>query len=590
MGLYGGKRLTETLETEMVTDRFLKELKKGRNTPNVVLELGLKDGTRFLGLHGGRPGQVHYRADASYRADADIFAVGSDTLHFIDPVLKSVSSLQNRIDPAKGFATRGELKVVIAGRENFRGLLSGEYLKNTPVVRKDGFLAPGFTYGDYAETFSGVISNWSRKGDELTLTIADSLADVGRQIIPESKASGAQWLDYTGRHPVEIMKDILVQRLGLDASRVDTLRFDTEGSLWLNGWVFSRVLTEPIEANRILNELQIETNSFIVHDGLTVNFKVFAPSPPGSVVEEWRDETHIIESTLTQESGYRDRFFNSVVVYFDHKDSGDNASDYESAVIAADAASQDPSQWNEVSTKIIKSKWIRSLTQTQPVGITGTVLSHISKSNGPGSAVLHFSHDAGGSHSFRWAAPGDGLGQTVKVSSSGKYTLYSADTSRWAKIVVDYASLPLQTMIDIITITPLKGLSMASQLAQKILNRYRDPVSTVRFEMDLNNMVFDGELIRPGDFKDITTDEASELGVSSWKKERVMITKVRPDMGRHRVSVEAVETKMYRRYGFVVPPGQPDYPMATKAERERAYIGDGANRVNGGTEDGYVIW
>ncbi len=240
--------------------------------------------------------------------------------------------------------------------------------------------------------------------------------------------------------------------------------------------------------------------------------------------------------------------------------------------------------------KIIKSKWIRSYAQNQPAAITGTVVSHVYKSNGQGTGVLTFTYDAGGSHSFQWAAPGDSAGSPAKVSSSGKYTLYSADTSRWVRIVVDYTGLPSQGASDTITITPLNGLSMASQLAQKLLNRYRDPVSAISFEMDINNMVFDGEFIRPGDFKDITTDEASELGSGAWTKERVMITRVRPDMSRHRVRVEAVETKMYRRYGFVAPAGQPDYPAATPSERERAYIGDSSNKVNGGTEDGYVIW
>ncbi len=574
----------------MVRQRFLDELNKSENRPDIVLELGLKGGTRYLGLHGNRPNVVHYRADASYRADADIFAVGSDTLHFIDPVLKSVSSLQNRIDPSKGFATRGELKAVISGRENFRSIISDEFLKNTPVIRKDGFIAPDFTYGDYAPTFSGVISDWSRKGDELTLTIADTLADVGSLQIPVSNPDGTQWLDYTNRNPVEIMKDLLINKLGMDMSTIDTLSFDSESSLWLNGWSFSRVLTEPVEANKILNELQIETNSFIVHDGLRVNFKVFSPPPPGTVVEQWSEGTHIIENTLAQDSGYRDKFFNRVVVYFDYKGSGESTDNFESAVIAADAASQDPSQWNEISTKTIKSKWIRSLTHTQPVNITGATLYHLSKNNGPGAGALTFTPSANGSHTLQWAPPGEAAGGAVSLSSSGRYTLYSSNGSKWVKLVVDYGSLPTQGKSDTITIATLNGLSMATQLAQKILNRYRDPVSTISFEMDINNMVYNSSFIKPADFKDITTDEAFEHGSPTWNGERVMITRVRPDMSSHRVRVEAVETKLYRRYGFVAPPGQPDYPAATPSQRERAYIGDSANKVNGGTEDGYIIW
>ncbi len=574
----------------MVRQRFLEELKKSENMPNVILELRLKGGIRYLGIHGNMPAYIHYRANGAYRADADIFAVGSDTLHFIDGVLKSVSSLQNRIDPSKGFATRGELKAVISGRDNFKSIIRDEFLKNTQVIRKDGFIAPGFTYFDYVTTFQGRISDWSRKGDELTITIADTLADVASTSLPVSNSSGTQTLDYSNWSPGDIMKDLLISKLGMDASTVNTDSFDSESSLWLNGWVFSRVLTEPVEANKILNELQRETNSFIVHDGLSVNLKVFAPTPPGTSVEQWSDGTHIIEDTLTQKSGYRDKFFNRVVVYFDYKGSGDNTDNFESAVIAVDAASQDASQWNEISTKTIKSKWIRSLTHTQPANIGGATLFHLSKNNGTGSGALTFTPGANGTHTLQWAAPGDTAGVAVQISSSGKYTLYSSDESKFVRLVVDYGSLPTQVAVDTINITTLNGLAMATQLAQKILNRYRDPVSIISFDMDINNMVYNGSFIRPTDLKDITTDEAFEYGASTWNKERVMITRVRPDMSRHRVSVEAVETKLYRRYGFIAPAGQSDYSAATQSERERAYIGDTSNKVNNGTEDGYIIW
>lgn len=574
----------------MVRQKFLDELGKSENIPNVILELRLKGGTRYLGIHGNRSPRIHYRADGAYRADADIFAVGSDTLHFINAVLKSVSSLQNRIDPSKGFATRGELKAVISGRDNFRPIIKDEFLKNTEVVRKDGFLAPGFAYSDYVSTFSGRISDWSRKGDELTLTIADTLADVASIDLPVSNAEGTQTLDYSNWPPGEIMKDLLSNKLGLDASVINMESFDTESSLWLNGWSFSRVLTEPVEANKILNELQIETNSFIVHDGLSVRLKVFAPPPPGTTVEKWSEGTHVIEDSVTQKSGYKYNFFNRVVVYFDYKGSGGSTDNFESAVIAVDAASQDTSQWNEISTKTIKSKWIRSLTHSQPVNITGVTLCNLSKNNGPGAGVLFFTPVANGRHTFTWAPPGEAAGGPVSVSSPGKYTLYSSDESKWIKLVVDYAVLPVSVMSDTITISTLNGLSMATQLAQKILNRFRDPVSTISFEMDINNMVYNSSFIKPTDLKDITTDEASEYGNSTWDKERVMITRVRPDLSRHRVGVEAVKTKLYRSYGFIAPAGQADYSVATQSERERAYIGDTSNKLNGGTEEGYIIW
>jgi len=215
---------------------------------------------------------------------------------------------------------------------------------------------------------------------------------------------------------------------------------------------------------------------------------------------------------------------------------------------------------------------------------------HISKSNGPGPGSITFTPSAAGAHIFQWAPPGEAAGAVVRVSSPGKYTLYSSDESKWIKLVVDYANLPVQGISETITISTLNGLSMATQLAQKILNRYRDPVSIINFEMDINNMVYNSDLIRPTDLKDITTDEAFEYGSSTWESERVMITRVRPDLSNHRVRIEAVETKLYRRYGFVAPAGQADYPAASPSEKERAYIGDSTNKVNGAREDGYIIW
>ena len=60
-----------------------------------------------------------------------------------------------------------------------------------------------------------------------------------------------------------------------------------------------------------------------------------------------------------------------------------------------------------------------------------------------------------------------------------------------------------------------------------------------------------------------------------------MLTSVRPDFQASKVSIEAVQTKMYRKYGFIAPAGYPDYPSATTAQREYAFIGRASdNKVN----------
>ncbi|TAN64268.1 hypothetical protein EPN18_00380, partial [bacterium] len=261
-----------------LTTAFLAELKKNVNVPNVIIELSLDSGTVKWGCATGG---------------------FTDVL----PIVKSVSSLQNKLD-TKGFSTRGELTVVISGRDNFKNLLANNYLKNRRVTRKDGFIASGFAYSDYAATYAGRVSNWARKGDELTLTISDDLIDAAKKI-PVENSSKTQYASFRNTHPADIMTDILLTQLGIDAGYVDSAKFALERDTWSPSWRFDRVITEPKEANEYLNELQIESNSFLFHDGQKITYKVFAPPVPGQGPEEWTDNAHILSGTLTQKSGYK---------------------------------------------------------------------------------------------------------------------------------------------------------------------------------------------------------------------------------------------------------------------------------------------
>src|SRR3989304_7544003 len=216
--------------------KYIDEIRKGINTPNVVIEAELSGGTRRFGYHGRNTLPLpRFLADGAYRADGTVYAVGSDELPGMLAILKSVSSLQNKLDTEKGFSTRGELRVVITGRDIFKGLIRDEHLKNRRVSRKDGFIAPGFTYADYPATYTGIISDWSRKGDEITLTVSDDLVDASAKI-PEENGPSTQFIDYRDMHPADIMTDILTNRLGIGSAYVDSNQFTNEKLLWLQGW------------------------------------------------------------------------------------------------------------------------------------------------------------------------------------------------------------------------------------------------------------------------------------------------------------------------------------------------------------------
>ena len=155
-------------------------------------------------------------------------------------------------------------------------------------------------------------------------------------------------------------------------------------------------------------------------------------------------------------------------------------------------------------------------------------------------------------------------------------------------MLVDTSSLPAGNGVSAVGISDMGGVIHASTLAEKLLNRYRDPVATMSFDVDINCMASGASFMKPTDIKDLTTDEACGKGISGWVKNRIMLTSVRPDFASGTVSVEGVETKMSRWYGFIAPVGLGDYGGASSAQRAYAFIGDGSNLTGGA--DGYHIW
>jgi hypothetical protein len=101
----------------------------------------------------------------------------------------------------------------------------------------------------------------------------------------------------------------------------------------------------------------------------------------------------------------------------------------------------------------------------------------------------------------------------------------------------------------------------------------------------MNKAISGTAFIKPTDIKDLTTDEAFEFGDLSWTKERLMLTSVRLDVATGEVSIEAIEMKQYRNYGFIAPAGQPDWDSATPSQKEYAYLGDAANNELGAGND-----
>lgn len=421
----------------------------------------------------------------------------------------------------------------------------------------------------------------------MVLTISDELVKAIKKI-PEAYVDETHYIDYRNMNPVDIMLDILQNKLAVSSSYIDSSAFTTERDSWLSSVVFNRVLTNPKKVDEYLSELQQETNSFLLHNGEKITYKVFAPPVPGQTLPEWSDDYVIQDGSMSHDLGYNDNFFNKVEVLFDYDESGsDSEANYESRIISIDSGSQDSTQWDEVKTKTIKSKWMRSLTYDEPTNITGITIYHVSKDNGTGIGILAFDNATA---TLSWTAPGGSEGASLVVDSSGRFDLYDSDLRKYIRVIVDSSMLPGSNQSDNIEISSLSGETYATVLATKLLGRYRDPVSTVKFDIDINNVDVNGRFLKPADLVEVTTDNIYTKGKSGWNKEKVMLLSVRPDMVRSKVSVEAIQAKMYRKYGFIAPAGQADYTVADDSEKEYAYIGNGSNKLNGGAEDGFNIW
>lgn len=558
---------------------YLDQLRKvGQNDPNIILEVELLF-TRFL-------------ADGTHTADGSITAVGSIAVGptkwgqkdggFDDvlPIVSDVTSVQNKIDAKKGITTLGSITFTISGKDYINEIIRDTHFLNKRVTKKMGFVAPGYSFSGYVEVFAGRISDWNRNGDNLTFTVTDDIGVEGELQLPVKNDKDTQFIDYLNFNPADIMLDLQRNQAGIVDARIDIAKYESERDTWLTGVVFNRVVTKPTRLNDLNNELMRETNSFIIHDGTLSSFKVFAPTVPGEVIQEFSENE---TEGFRVESGYKGNFFNQVVYAYDYKETGnDKYADFETILIVPDTDSQADTEWDITKERVIKSKWLRSITWAQPSNITGVTIFQVSTANSIGTGTLVYDK---GDNTLIWAPPGAPAGEAIELSKSGKLNLSGADINRSIKVVVDIDNLPNTDKQDSIVITSVPSAALfANSVATKILNRYRDPLPIVKTAIEMN-LIPDGNVYRkPTDIIDLTTGEVSEKGSGEWDKERVMITSLKPSGDK--VDLEVVPTRLLKTGAFISPTRSAGFRFedGTELEQEFGFIGRNAdNRLFDGT-------
>ena len=194
---------------------------------------------------------------------------------------------------------------------------------------------------------------------------------------------------------------------------------------------------------------------------------------------------------------------------------------------------------------------------------------------------------------LQWrSSDGSDYGEAASITKSGKVQVFGADKLKFIRVVVDMSNLSASDQVDEITITHIEGDLYARVLAAQLLRRFSSPVAEVSFEIGLNNLDVNGEFRKVTDLVEITTDGAFEKGEDRWTRELVMLTSLRPDFKTHKASIDAIETRIYsNNYGFIAPASNTnDWDQATAAEKQYAFIGNGANQLGAALDEGFIIW
>jgi hypothetical protein len=550
-----------------LTSAFLRELRKGNNRPTTIFEVTLDSGVRKFGT-----GQGNGFSD-------------------VEGVVVRHSTMQNKLDTQKGWSTRGRISFTISGKTLVQKLINSEYLKNRRVIRYDGFIADGFAYSDYAPSFDGKIVKWELDNNELKIFAVDDMYDCGQKIPAIAAGSNPDpaTVDYRNTNILDVVLDLLKDKAGIDPGKVDTTGIEAERDLWFAGRIIDRRLHKSEKIDKLINELQLIGNFFVLHDGEKITVKSFNPPLPGQTVEKWTDTVNLKEDSISCESGYESLFYNRIEVHFDYDESGDDEPfiNFESAVVAIDSDSI--TQWGEEKTLEIKDRWTKSRTYTYTSNITGIVVYHVSKNNPAGSTTGLITYNST-NETLQYTAPGGTIGEAVKVTKNGEYKILDSDATKSIRVVVTYGDLPVGNETDALTVTALGGLNHSIALAQNLLSRFRDPSVKVTAKVGINDVAYNSTFIKPTDLRDITTREVSEKGDLDWTDERCMLTSVRPNFGTMEIDVEFIETKFYLQYGFISPPGHTnDWDSASASEQEYAFVGDGSNQLGAGNDPGFYI-
>jgi hypothetical protein len=170
-------------------------------------------------------------------------------------------------------------------------------------------------------------------------------------------------------------------------TQIDTAFNNDERDTWISssldttngvegGVLFRRTLTEPIEIDVLLQEIDRDIVSYqFVTDARMIRTKVFAPVRPTETLVELTDVSHFIENSVEVETDLEARLSRVVVGWgLIPGQGGDILGDYADQALALDPTQEGPGFHGTIRDRIILSQWIRAADNGRGQGTAARIL------------------------------------------------------------------------------------------------------------------------------------------------------------------------------------------------------------------------
>ena len=197
---------------------------------------------------------------------------------------------------------------------------------------------------------------------------------------------------WTAENVVNIVQGILKNDVGIDESKLpfdeglDTPtgtpdEWDDEKSNWLSGHNFTRTISKPTGAKKLLNELCIQGQLNVWHDLLNDLVKLKANAPPlaNASVVSLNDNAHFIAGSVSVKDEQEMRVSRVEVWYNKLNNAGDeDEENYGNVEVAQNATSEGADLFGSQRIKKVFANWMGEGNAGQALAMAGRVLGRYS--------------------------------------------------------------------------------------------------------------------------------------------------------------------------------------------------------------------